>query len=394
MKKLLIITDMYPDISDPVNGVFVQQQAIALARYYQVMVIATSFSHPYQIARTNAHGIPVVYIYYPIPRFAHVLSTVSYRILCIPIISEEISDFAPDIIHVHDCRHYPELYCLSSLLHRFKRNNYLTLHNIRTHPREIANPITRIVYRVTLRIALQGWTKIFTVNRQLADLVSKYGTHCDTSVLGNAIVSSAVLAKALKSESSCRVLEFIAKVDETPNALKLISVGNLVPSKGFDLLLSALADVKSKGIEFFQVIIGAGESEKELNSLIHTLGLQDCVLLAGQIPNEEVRSLYKYFDTFVLPSWKETFGIVYLEAMEAGLLTVGVRGQGIDGVIRDKENGFLISPHDITAISDIIIDIARNMAQYAEIRENAKRTVAGGYLMDVLISKLKDEYDA
>ena len=394
MKKLLIITDMYPDSRNPVNGVFVQQQVRELSRYYQIMVIATSFSHPFHIVRTHEDKIGLLYVSYPVWRFAHVVSPLSYYRYCIPVIKHEIVDFSPDIIHVHDCRHHPELYCLSCALRSYKGRKLLTLHNIRTHPAEIVNPLSRIVYRQTLNKALWGWDKIITVNNRLAGLVANSECKHSVMVMGNAIVAVDRNVGLHSSESSGRIMDFISRKSNETGVLKLIAVGNLVPTKGFDLLLQALADVKQKGVSFLQVIIGGGGSEAELRSLVQSLGLQEDVLLAGMLPNEEVRTLYSCFDAFVLPSWKETFGIVYLEAMETGLITVGVQGQGIDGVIKNRVNGILIAPHDVRAISNIVIDIAQNIAKYAELREAGKQTVVSGYMMDGLITRLRKEYNA
>lgn len=55
-----------------------------------------------------------------------------------------------------------------------------------------------------------------------------------------------------------------------------------------------------------------------------------------------------------MPSYPEGFGIVYLEAMASGCVTIGTKGEGIDGFIRDGENGFLVPPDDVDAIVQTI----------------------------------------
>lgn len=62
-------------------------------------------------------------------------------------------------------------------------------------------------------------------------------------------------------------------------------------------------------------------------------------------------------DAFLMVSTGETFGLVYLEAMGQGCITVASRGEGIDGVIIDGENGYLVPAGDIGAIKDVICRI-------------------------------------
>lgn len=64
-------------------------------------------------------------------------------------------------------------------------------------------------------------------------------------------------------------------------------------------------------------------------------------------------------DIFILPSVGETFGMVYLEAMASGCITIGTKGDGIDGFIRDKQNGFLTLPVS-TEIRKLLLNI-KNM---------------------------------
>ncbi len=101
--KLLLITDLYPNKFNPVNGVFVQQQAIELSRFYQVQVVAACDKNPYLIYRAIADGFPVKVICYPYWRkfFA---SLVTNRLLALPAI-KRYKRFQPDIIHIHDYRH-------------------------------------------------------------------------------------------------------------------------------------------------------------------------------------------------------------------------------------------------------------------------------------------------
>jgi glycosyltransferase involved in cell wall biosynthesis len=121
---------------------------------------------------------------------------------------------------------------------------------------------------------------------------------------------------------------------------KIISAGNLKPTKGFDLLIEAVAGIVRDGIPIRLAIFGDGDQRASLDRLIMDRGMKNAICCFGGVENSILRNLYPLFDAFILPSYSETFGIVYLEAMAAGIVTVGVRGQGIDGVIKHGDNGF------------------------------------------------------
>ena len=78
--------------------------------------------------------------------------------------------------------------------------------------------------------------------------------------------------------------------------------------------------------------------------------MSERVRLTGRLPREQVLRLMAQSDVFAMPSRKEGFGIVYLEAMASGCVTIGSRGEGIDGVIRDGENGLLVPAGDARAV--------------------------------------------
>lgn len=77
-------------------------------------------------------------------------------------------------------------------------------------------------------------------------------------------------------------------------------------------------------------------------------------------------------DIFSLPSWKEGFRVVYLEVMVHGKPVIACRGEGIDGIIRDKENGLLIKPKDIDNLAEAIDFLLSNLKKSKEIGQRAK----------------------
>ena len=121
---------------------------------------------------------------------------------------------------------------------------------------------------------------------------------------------------------------------------KFVFVGSLFKLKNVDVTLKALHQTFPEGNFEFHVV-GSGAEEASLRSLTEELGLQSQVIFHGQVKREEAQQIINDADCFVMVSSREAFGLVYVEAMAKGCITVATKGQGIDGVIVDGENGFL-----------------------------------------------------
>lgn len=93
-----------------------------------------------------------------------------------------------------------------------------------------------------------------------------------------------------------------------------------------DRTLEAFARLADEYPDATLTIVGIGEMEEQIRARIEQLGLQSRVTLTGGLPHEEVLRRMAQSDLFVLPSWGEGYGIVYIEAMAAGCIAVGAKG--------------------------------------------------------------------
>ena len=80
------------------------------------------------------------------------------------------------------------------------------------------------------------------------------------------------------------------------------------------------------------------------------LGLDQRVTFTGTISHSEMLKKMAVCDIFILPSYDEAFGVVYLEAMSFKKPVIGTEGEGIEDIIKDGENGLLIKPRDVASI--------------------------------------------
>lgn len=168
--------------------------------------------------------------------------------------------------------------------------------------------------------------------------------------------------------------EAFSKEKIAHNGFNVIGVGNLIEIKGFEYLINAFALFKSSFPNSHLHIIGDGIKKDNLIALANSLNITDSVTFYGNLPYTEVANKLKTSDVFVLPSFYEALGCVYLEAMSSGLPAVGVKGMGIDEIIKDGENGFLVPQKNAEAICEILCRLADNDNLRNEIGNKAVET--------------------
>lgn len=128
--------------------------------------------------------------------------------------------------------------------------------------------------------------------------------------------------------------------------IKVLTCANFKKRKNIDKVIEAC-----KNLENFELtVIGDGKDRKKLEQTDAN------VKFLGHLPNKEVLEKMRESDVFVLPSVGETFGMVYLEAMSQGCITVCTKGDGIDGIIKNGENGFLTEP-TIKSVKETLLNI-------------------------------------
>ena len=148
----------------------------------------------------------------------------------------------------------------------------------------------------------------------------------------------------------------------------ILSVGNLIPIKGHDLLLRSVAAIAPGHPHVQCRIIGDGSERARLQQLARELRIEDRVHFLGRRPRSEVAAAMRDCTLFALPSWYEGLGCVYLEAMSAERPAIACRGQGIEEVISHGENGWLIEPKNLDDLTTALQTITFGPASTGEAR--------------------------
>ena len=134
----------------------------------------------------------------------------------------------------------------------------------------------------------------------------------------------------------------------------LLFVGGLLRRKGEYVLLEAARLLKEKGIDFKVVIVGDGPEREGVENSAIEKGIEDSVKLEGAKFYPQLLYYYNSADLFVLPSFGESFGIVYLEAMACGIPVIGTDATGLPEIIPSEDYGIIIPAGNAVALAEAI----------------------------------------
>ncbi len=172
----------------------------------------------------------------------------------------------------------------------------------------------------------------------------------------------------------------------------ILSVGNLIPIKGHELLLRAFAAIHQRPQDACLEIIGEGPELPRLRELATSLAIVERVRFLGRQNRNQVAEAMRRCTLFALPSRYEGLGCVYLEAMSAGKAAVACRGQGIEEVIENGQNGVLILPNDLPALTQVLSDLLRDPALRQRMGAAARRTILQNFTLAHQAERLAQIY--
>ena len=155
--------------------------------------------------------------------------------------------------------------------------------------------------------------------------------------------------------------------------LSLIQAGNLQEQKRPGVTLRAFAALRRSYPDATLCFVGQGPERSRLESMSRELGVSCWVRFTGQLPNPDVLAELSRARFFILPSVREGFGIVYLEAMACGCVTIGTEGEGIADLIVSGKNGFLVPLDDPDAIVRAVEWCLGHPEETAVIAEKGRR---------------------
>jgi len=160
-------------------------------------------------------------------------------------------------------------------------------------------------------------------------------------------------------------------------AIRLGTVASLTAKKGHEVLLRAVARLRSDGIVCSLVVAGEGPDRRHLELLSEQLGVSTHVHFLGHVPHPA--DVLDAIDVFVLPSLVEGLPLALLEAMYAGRACVATAVGGVPEVIRSGDNGLLVPPGDEVALAEAISTLVRSVDLRRRLGVAARQAIEDGF---------------
>ena len=187
------------------------------------------------------------------------------------------------------------------------------------------------------------------------------------------VVSGGVDSASFAPASAPTRAQLRAEMGLQPHEVAVLTVCRLVPKKGVEVLLAALAQLQGSLPQLRLLVVGDGQRRRAYQVQARRLGLAWQVRFVGRVPHERVRQYFQASDLFVLASYEsrhaggasrdvETMGRVLCEANAAALPLIATDSGGVPSVVRHGHNGWLVPPANAPALAQAIHTLWHNPA--------------------------------
>jgi glycosyltransferase involved in cell wall biosynthesis len=330
--------------------------------------IVSLCDHGPLLARYRERGIPVLCL--PLHRL-HGSHAMRQAVRLVRFLTRQ----RVDIVHSHDV--YNNVF--STMCARLSRRSVVIAS--RRWLDEVPRPSLRTANRVAYRFA----DCVLTNSESIAELLVARDRVQESRV---AVVPNFVDDQAFVPPPPDERARFLFELGVPPGSFVVGCVASLRPVKNHELLLRAVANLRSRWPSMHLVLVGDGDSRPSLEALARQLGLAGVVHFAGLRPNEP--NLHHLFDLSVLSSRSEALPNSLVEAMAAGRPVVATRVGGVADVVRDGETGLLAPAGDVDAfgraIESLLRDPERRFKYGAAARERAETTFQARRVIPMLES--------
>ena len=259
-------------------------------------------------------------------------------------LSRVLKQFRPDLVHAHD----PHAVSMAALA--------LSFGSVDPSPRLVASR------RVDFHLQKHSFSR--WKYRQVDTFVAA------SDAIRHILIGDGIPASRIVVVHDGIDVERLLKTPESPvreqfwlphGAPVIVNVGALVGHKGQRYLIEAMPLVLRQVADGHLVILGEGELRPALEKQIRDLGLEKHAILAGF--REDVVSLMRSADLFVMSSVTEGLGSALLDAMALGLAVVGTRAGGIPEAVVHGKTGLLVPPADPAALAAAIVELLTDPAR-------------------------------
>jgi glycosyltransferase involved in cell wall biosynthesis len=342
--KILFITPWYPDNDSPNHGIFVYDQAHAISKTHDVVVIVSKVNYKkfgvssLELDDRIEQGVRTIRI--SLAQSFPVFNQLNFFLRTILVSLRIAKEFKPDVIHANIG--YPGAFwgwMLSRLIH--------VPYIVTEHTRPINNFRSLIHRRLTI-LGLNKASRVITVGSRNKHELLKY---INNTVI---IIPNIVDLERFKT----------IRLAEARKEIHLGFIGRLdTPGKGLDVLLKALHEVNRVRQDFILHIGGDGSMRASYERLAKELAISSKCIFHGFIPPDGIPTFMQQLNFFVSASRFETFGLVIVEAMACGMPVIATDCGGPSDFVRSF-NGLLIKVDSTSEMKQAILQMMDNYANY------------------------------
>jgi len=202
--------------------------------------------------------------------------------------------------------------------------------------------------------------------------------------------------------------EHIKFIEDPKGKFNILFVGRLERRKGVHILMESIPEVIKEIPEVEFIFVGRDTFfQKDESSFRSIRGksfkaefyeklpdeVKEKVHLLGVVSDSELQELYKKCDLFVAPSFHETFGFVYLEAMSYGKPVIGCKVGGVPEVVKHGEVGILVEPSNPRQLAEAIIRLLSQPEELIRMGKAARRWVEENFALERLVNETEKLYE-
>jgi glycosyltransferase involved in cell wall biosynthesis len=218
-----------------------------------------------------------------------------------------------------------------------------------------------------------GWERANVHRADRVIVPSRYSAGVAAELYGIPSARIAVIPEPIDLEEWRR--RFAAAERRVSSRPTVLSVARMYPRKRLHDLLRAAVILRNR-IPGVQVrIVGDGPARDHLRRLHAELALEDAVVLLGEVSRAELSVEYVSADCFCLPTIQEGFGLVFAEAMAAGLPVVACRAAAVPEIVADGRTGVLVTPKRPDELATAMETVLMNHGLRKEFADQARQRV-------------------
>ena len=180
-------------------------------------------------------------------------------------------------------------------------------------------------------------------------------------------------------------------LEDMNNHRNLLYIGSIIKRKNVEILIKAFVEAKKeKNAKDLQLVL-IGKGDKNYTDFCHSLvpeSLKKDVIWCEYIENAQTKFIFQAATAFLLPSTKEIFGMVLLEAMYFGIPVISSHSAGADTLIYNNKNGIILENFEIDNWKKAIINVINNKEGTNQIGNNAKETIINNYMWNCIGEKM------